>query len=104
VLYYRWNITGWAHGNYTISAYAGPVSGDINPADNTYTDGIIKVVIPGDINGSGIVDIYDAIILTNAYNSKPGSPNWNPNSDLKADEIIDIYDAIILANHYNQHG
>jgi hypothetical protein len=103
VLYYKWNVTGWAHGNYTISAYAGPVSGDINPADNTYTDGNIKVVIPGDINGSGVVDIYDAIILSNAYNSKPGSSNWNPNSDLKADEVIDIYDAIILANHYNYH-
>lgn len=103
VLYYRWNITGWAHGNYTISAYAGPVSSDFNPADNTYTDGNIKVVIPGDINGSGIVDIYDAIILANAFGTKLGDPRWNPNADLKADEIIDIYDAIILANYYNQH-
>ena len=103
VLTYSWNVTGWAHGNYTLSAYAAPVLGEINVADNTYTDGVIKVVIPGDINGDGTVDIYDAILLAGAYNTVPGSPKWNPNADLKADDVIDIYDAIILANHYNQH-
>lgn len=103
VLDYTWNTTGWTHGNYTISAYAVPVPGEANTADNTYTDGVIKVVIAGDINGDGNVDIYDAILLAGAYNSGPGKPNWSPNADLKADDTIDIYDAIILANHYNQH-
>jgi parallel beta-helix repeat protein len=55
----------------------------------------------GDINGDGIVDIYDAILLANAYNSTPGKANWNPNADINGDNIVDIYDAIILANHYN---
>jgi len=41
--------------------------------------------------------------LANAYNSKPGSSNWNPNADINGDNAVDIYDAIILANHYNQH-
>jgi hypothetical protein len=103
VLIYSWNVTGWAHGNYTISAYAVPVLGEINVADNTCNDGVIKVVIPGDINGDGTVDIYDAILLAGAYNVVPGSPKWNPNADLKADDVIDIYDAIMLANHYSQH-
>jgi len=103
VLYYTWNTTGWAHGNYTISAYAVPVAGEVNTADNPCKNGIIKVVIPGDINGDGFVDIYDAILLAGSYNAVPGRPNWNPNADLKADDIIDIYDAIVLANHYGQH-
>jgi len=102
-LAYRWNTTGWIHGNYIISAYAAPVPSEVNVADNTYTDGIIKVVIPGDINGDGIVDIFDAILLANAFNALTGSPKWNPNADLKADDLIDIYDAIILANHFGQH-
>jgi hypothetical protein len=103
VLAYRWNTTGWTYGNYTISAYAAPVPSEVSIGDNTYTDGVIKVAIPGDINGDGIVDILDAILLSNAYNAVPGSSRWNPNSDLKADDIIDILDAIVLANHYNQH-
>jgi len=103
ILHFRWNTTGWTHGNYTISATAGPVAGEVNTLDNTLTDGRIKVVIPGDINGDGTVDIFDAIILANAFNAVPLSPKWNPNADLKADDLIDIFDAIILANHFNQH-
>jgi len=57
----------------------------------------------GDINGDRIVDIYDAILLANAYNSVPGKANWNPNADINGDNIVDIYDAILLANHYGQH-
>jgi parallel beta-helix repeat protein len=60
--------------------------------------------LPGDINSDAIVDIYDAILLGNAYNSMPGKANWNPNADLNGDNIVDIYDAIILASHYNQHS
>ena len=100
-LNFRWNTTGWAHGNYTVSATA-TVAGDANLNDNTFTNGIIRVVIPGDISGDGIVDIYDAILMANSYNATPESPNWSPNSDLKTDSVIDIYDAIVLANHYNQ--
>jgi hypothetical protein len=59
--------------------------------------------IAGDINGDSIVDIFDAILLANAYNSHMGSPTWNPNADINADTVVDIFDAIILANHYNQH-
>jgi parallel beta-helix repeat protein len=59
--------------------------------------------LPGDINADFTVDIYDAIILAGAYNSKPGDPNWKPNADINGDNIVDIYDSIILANHYNQH-
>ena len=102
-LTYLWNTTHWAHGNYTISAYATPVAGETNATDNTYTDGVVKIVIPGDINGDGIVDIYDAIMLAGAYNAIPSKPNWNTNADLNGDEIVDIYDAIVLAGHYNQH-
>jgi hypothetical protein len=100
---FKWNATGWTHGNYAISGYAVPVSGETNTADNTLINGIIRVVIPGDINGDEIIDIYDAILLSNAFNSAPGNPRWSPNADLKTDDTIDIYDAIVLANHFGQH-
>ena len=102
-LSFRWNTTGWAHGNYTISGYAVPVPGETNTADNTLISGIIRVVIPGEIKGDDVVDIFDAILLSNAFNASPGKPNWSPNADVKTDDIIDIFDAIVLSNHFNQH-
>lgn len=60
------------------------------------------VTIIGDLNGDGTVDIYDAIILANAYNSSPAAPTWNPSADINGDNTVDIYDAILLASHYNE--
>jgi parallel beta-helix repeat protein len=75
---------------------------NMNDADH-YPLMNLWVRLPGDINSDGIVDIYDAILLANAYNSTPGKANWNPNADINGDNIVDIYDAILLASHYNQH-
>jgi hypothetical protein len=79
-----------------------PVPDETDTTDNSLSFKVI-VTIPGDVKGDFVVDIYDAIILSNAYNSAPPSSNWNPNADINCDNIVDIYDAIILANHYNQH-
>jgi parallel beta-helix repeat protein len=57
----------------------------------------------GDINDDGTVDIFDAILLANAFNSVIGMPNWNPDADLNNDNVIDIFDAILLANNFNKH-
>jgi len=97
------NTVGYPYGNYTISAYAWPVFGETNAANNNVTTGTVYVGIPGDINGDGTVDIYDAILLSGAFGSHVGSPNWNPNADINGDGIVDIYDAIIQSNNFNQH-
>jgi peptide/nickel transport system substrate-binding protein len=102
IITFRWNTTGVVKGNYTIGAYAWPVPGETDTADNTFMDGMIYVGIPGDINGDGIVDIYDAIKLAGAYNSKLYDPTWNANADINSDANVDIYDAIILAGNYGK--
>jgi hypothetical protein len=56
----------------------------------------------GDINHDGIVDIFDAIMLSAAWNSMPGSPKWNPDADFNNDNIVDIFDAIILAKDFGK--
>jgi len=99
---FAWNATGLAYGNYTISAYASPVSGETNTANNNMTGGTVCVSIPGDLNGDGTVDIYDAVMLAGAFNSQLGSINWNPNADINGDGIVDIYDAVILAGSIGQ--
>jgi hypothetical protein len=80
----------------------------LNPSgtDITTIAPITKTLIihgPGDVNGEGTVDIYDAISLAEAFGSTPGSANWNPAADLMNDGIIDIYDAIIVATYFGLH-
>ncbi len=97
------NTSGLVCGNYTITAYAEPVPGETDTADNTALTSLI-VTVAGDIKGDFIVDIYDAILVARAFNYTPKRPNWNPNADINDDNIVDIYDAIILANNFNRHA
>jgi hypothetical protein len=57
----------------------------------------------GDLNGDGVVNILDAILLANAVDSTPGSPNWNPLADLNGDGVVNILDAIIFGNNFGLH-
>jgi len=92
-----WNTTGWAYGDYYITV-------GTNASIQSFTSSnLLRVTIPGDINGDFIVDIYDAIIFAGVINTQPGDTKWTPNADFNSDRYIDIFDAIILSNHYNQH-
>ena len=64
---------------------------------------LVRVYLKGDINRDNWTDIYDAIILAGAYNSKPGDSNWKPNADLNCDGVVDVCDAIMLAGNFNKH-
>jgi len=99
---FTWSTTGFAKGNYTISAYAWPVPGETDTADNIFVNGVVKVAIVGDINGGGQVNILDAILLGNAFDSAPGEPAWSPNADLNGDGSVNILDAIMLGNHFDE--
>lgn len=86
-----WNTTELTlYQNYTISA---------STIHSTLSDGTITLAIPGDINADRTVDVFDAVLLSAAAGSQPGSLNWNPNADLNADKIVDVFDAVILSGH-----
>jgi parallel beta-helix repeat protein len=65
---------------------------------------VFTIIVPllGDIKKDGVVDIFDAILLSTAFNSHPGSPTWNPQADINQDDIVDIYDAIILSTNFGK--
>jgi hypothetical protein len=89
-----WNTTSFAKGNYTISAYAWPVPDEINTENNNLTDGIVKVTIPGDIDGDFYVDVRDAAKIGMYWEQKvPPAPS---NVDINGDGIINIRDAAII--------
>ena len=99
---FTWNTSGFAKGNYTISAYAWPVQGETDTVDNTLIDGTVYVGILGDVNADSVVDIFDLVTVGNSYGSGPGAPKWNPNADINGDDIIDIFDLVLVANHYGE--
>jgi parallel beta-helix repeat protein len=100
---FTWNTTGVPYGKYTIRAYAWPVPGEINTANNYFTGGWVVVTIPGDVDGDGYVGARDLGILGAAYNSYPGSSNWNPNADIDGEEYVGARDLGILGANYNKY-
>jgi nitrous oxidase accessory protein NosD len=104
---FTWNTTGFAKGNYTIWAYAWPVSNETDTTDNTFTDSWVIVAMVGDITGpdgwpDGKVDmIYDIRSVAKLFGVAPPDPKYNPNYDINGDLKIDmINDIRTVAKHF----
>jgi hypothetical protein len=106
-LTFTWNTTGFAKGNHTLRAYAWPVLGETDTADNTFVDGWVIVVLVGDVTGpegwpDGKVDMKDIIIVIASFGSYPSHPKWNPNNDINNDHKIDMKDIIITIAQFGK--
>jgi hypothetical protein len=102
-LSFTWSTSGFAKGNYTISAYAGPVPGDVNTTNNYLSSGPVAVTIIGDLNGDFKVSLADLVILANAYGARPGDARWNSNSDIDCNRVVSLTDLVNLAINYQGH-
>jgi len=100
---FTWNTTGFAYGNYAISAIADTVPDETDTADNSLTDGWAVITIIGDINGDFKVDIKDLVLVIKHYASYPGHPKWNPNADVNSDGKVDIKDLVLVIKHFGEH-
>jgi hypothetical protein len=98
-----WNTTGFAYGNYAISAYSTPVTGEVDTTNNNCTGSWTTVTIPGDVDGDLRVRLQDLVNLAKAYGFKPTDPTWNPNADIDSNGKVSLSDLVILAQHYGQH-
>jgi len=101
-LTFTWNTAGFAYGNYTVSAYAWPVPNETNTGDNTFVDGVVKVVFPGDLNDDGIVDYRDINRVSRMFGKTLGDPEWDPNSDIVEDGIIDYRDINVPSRNFGK--
>jgi parallel beta-helix repeat protein len=102
---FTWNTSGFAKGSYVMSAYAWPIQGETDTADNTKTDSTVLVTVVGDVNGDRMVEISDLVLVIAHIPSKLGSgpPNykeWDPNMDVNSDDLVDVSDIVILINNF----
>jgi hypothetical protein len=56
--------------------------------------------LTGDINGDGVVDMQDLLILAAAFGSAPGDTNWNPACDLGGYGVVNTQDLLLLAANW----
>jgi hypothetical protein len=97
----EWNSTGTAKGNYTITAYASPVTNETNTVDNQLSAWVF-VTIRGDINGDKIVNGEDAVKMGTSFGSLPGSEKWNNDADLNNDSYVNFKDIILLGGNFGK--
>jgi parallel beta-helix repeat protein len=103
-LQFAWNTTGFAKGNYTISAKVNTVLNETYTARITYTDDWVVITILGDINGDFKVDVKDLVLVIKHFGSYPGSIKpWNPNADVNTDNKVDIKDLVLVIKHFGEH-
>jgi len=100
---FTWNTSGFARGNYTISAHATTVINETYIADNSLSaDQCVCISIPGDLDCDRDVDLYDAVKLLARYGAKEGNPEYDCICDIDDDGDIDLYDAVKLLTNYGK--
>jgi len=107
---FPWNTTGFAYGNYTISAYAEPVLNETYIVDNNVSCIVpVHVGVPSDISGptqgvyDGTTNMRDIQYLILLFNTNPSSPNWKPNADINDDGTVNMRDIQIPILNFNKH-
>jgi len=67
-------------------------------------DGIELIALragqPGDCDYDFDVDVFDVIVLVNAFGSRRGDRAWNAAADFDNDNLISVFDAITLVNNF----
>jgi len=86
-------------GTYKIWAKASVVYGEICTVDNSFP------AILGDVNSDRTVNAFDLSVFSNAYGSKPGDSDWNPDCNFdgfNGDNKVDAFDLFNLGNNYGK--
>jgi parallel beta-helix repeat protein len=112
---FTWKTTGFAKGNYSISACAEPVADETDTSDNNLTNGWVIVAMIGDITGpndgypDGKVDVRDVAGMAVRYGAKMTDPRYDVDWDITgptpglADGRIDVRDVSLVCRNYGQH-
>ena len=65
---------------------------------------LIGLLFAGDVNGDNVVGLDDLGLLSDAFDTKPGDPLFNPNADLNCDGVVGLDDLGLLALNFDTIG
>ncbi len=99
---FTWDTSGFAKGNYNISALIWPVLGEIDTADNNFTDVWISVAIVGDVNADKKVDMVDLWEVARHFGIDYPDPRYVPNFDIDNNGKTDMIDLWTTAKEYGK--
>jgi hypothetical protein len=98
-----WNTTSFALGDYIVKAVVDRLPIETNRSDNAFTDGIVHVAVPGDVDGNHWVNMLDLyLIALNFGKSAPYPAPQIANYDIDNNGIINMLDLYIAAIHFGQ--
>ena len=60
----------------------------------------IEYSIPGDANGDGMVNVWDLGLLSDAWLTESGQPDYDPNCDFNMDNVINVWDLGIMSDYW----
>jgi hypothetical protein len=102
------NFTSLFHpmhtGHYRLTATVDSRNNitESDETNNTLILSDIPVTAMGDVNGDGVVNILDAVIIALAWDAYPTSPQWNICADINHDGHIDILDGVRIGLHWGE--
>jgi hypothetical protein len=99
---FAWNTSGVVPHNYTITGSCTILPYDINVTNNALTISNVTVRIVGDVNGDGVVNMADVIIVINAFGSYPGHPRWNIAADVNGDGVVNMADIVLVLINFGK--
>lgn len=85
-------------GNYTVYATAFFYNQQVQ--DTT----IFRLILRGDVNLDGKVDLKDIVLIIGKFGTKKGDPNWQPIYDLNFDDKVDLKDIVISIANFGNNG
>jgi hypothetical protein len=82
-------------GGYAMAGYSNYY---ISPSYGVVDFWLVKVCV-GDVNGDGLINVIDLTLVSLAYGSFEGEPDYNPDADLNSDGIVDMKDMATVARN-----
>ncbi|MBS1706063.1 MAG: PQQ-dependent sugar dehydrogenase [Armatimonadetes bacterium] len=92
-----------ADGSVRIGVSARPFLRKVIDVDTTLGDvqGLEVELLPGDVDGDGMVTIFDYLELSNAFDTNSAEENFDFYADLDGDGAVTIFDYLLLSNNFD---
>ena len=88
--------TGGKIGNYTVNVSA------VYEGQQATDSRTFEVILLGDVNDDGKVELADLMLVIKYYGTTPSSPDWYPDADVNGDGKVELADLMLVIKHYGE--